>query len=57
MYLITLCKHHINANSTFSWWGAWISDYNQKEIIVPRDFIRNVKTKDLYPTNWIKMDY
>ena len=53
MYLMTLCKHHINANSTFSWWGAGLSTNQTCRTIVPKCFIRNVVTKDLYPSNWI----
>lgn len=56
LYLMTLCKHHINANSTFSWWGAWLSNNTNKEVIVPHDFIRNVETKDIYPNSWIKLE-
>lgn len=54
MYLMTLCRHHINANSSFSWWGAWLS---QKEgiTICPEKFIRTVETKDIYPHEWIKI--
>lgn len=54
MYLMTLCKHHINANSTFSWWGAWLSSQNGITIC-PQMFLRTVETKDIYPDNWIKM--
>lgn len=54
MYLMTLCKNHINANSSFSWWGAWLS--TQEGItICPKEFIHNVVTKDIYPDSWIKM--
>lgn len=54
MYLMTLCKHHINANSTFSWWGAWLSN-NNGMTICPSSFLKNVVTKDIYPENWIKI--
>lgn len=48
------CRHHIMANSTFSWWGAWLSKH--KGIIVhPRWFIRDVETKDFYPKRWISI--
>lgn len=54
MYMISACKHHINANSTFSWWGAWLS--KEKGItIVPKQFLQNIVTKDIYPKEWIKI--
>lgn len=55
MYLMTLCRHHINANSTFSWWGAWLST-KEGVTICPKNFIRAVETKDIYPDKWIKID-
>lgn len=55
MYLMSLCKHHINANSTFSWWGAWLAD-KEGIIICPNRFLLNVETKDIYPESWIKID-
>jgi hypothetical protein len=55
MYLMSLCKHNINANSTFSWWGAWLNKNIDKNIFVPEFFINEVETKDIYPENWIKI--
>ena len=54
MYLMSLCKHHINANSTFSWWGAWLSE-KQGITICPKKFIRTIETRDFYPDSWIKI--
>jgi hypothetical protein len=55
MYLISLCNHNINSNSSFSWWGAWLNSNPDKKVIVPHFFINNVKDEDVYPANWIKL--
>lgn len=52
MCLMTMCKHHINANSTFSWWGAWLNADPDGIVVRPRWFIRDVVTEDFYPENW-----
>ena len=54
MRLMSLCKHHIIANSSFSWWGAWL-DANQKKIVVaPKKwFANNNDTRDLFPNRWL----
>lgn len=55
MYLMTLCHHHINANSSFSWWGAWLCPFSDSVTIVPHNFISTMETKDIYPESWIKI--
>ena len=54
--LMTLCKYHIIANSSFSWWGAWLS--NSQKVISPSGWFKgsnneHLDTKDLIPENWI----
>lgn len=55
MFLMSRCKHHICANSTFSWWGAWLGEKEDSIVIVPEKFMSDRITKDIYPDRWIKM--
>ena len=59
MRLMSLCKHHIIANSTFSWWGAWLSQNPNKIVIGPKKWFNQVKpnvhTRDVMPESWIKI--
>jgi len=59
MYIMTLCDGNIIANSTFSFWGAFLNKNKNKKVICPHDFIcRNVKelsyiNGNYYPDDWI----
>lgn len=56
MHLMSLCRHHIVANSSFSWWGAWLS--RQEGIVcAPRLWFSdlNIDTRDIYPETWIRL--
>ena len=52
LWLMSLCKHHIIANSSFSWWGAWLSAYQAKIVVAPKNTQIGVEG-DLYPQEWI----
>lgn len=58
MQVMSLCDHHIIANSSFSWWGAWLNAKSQKIVVCPRRWFRrdDVDIRDLFPAEWIMMD-
>jgi hypothetical protein len=59
MQLMSLCQHNVIANSSFSWWGAWLNTNPSKIVIAPKkwyvDDVRNGRTKDLVPETWIRL--
>lgn len=56
MRLMSLCQHHIIANSSFSWWGAWLNPSVEKIVIAPQKWFANqVNIKDLFPSGWVTL--
>ncbi|WP_184544961.1 alpha-1,2-fucosyltransferase [Mucilaginibacter sp. FT3.2] len=54
MYLMSRCRHHIIANSSYSWWGAWLNNNPQKIVIAPNNWFTSVNT-DIVPAQWTKI--
>ena len=56
MRLMSQADHHIIANSSFSWWGAWLNPSPDKIVIAPRRwFLNGTDDSDLIPTSWIRV--
>lgn len=56
--LMSICRHQIIANSTFSWWSAWLNQNPNKTVIVPARWLKkqDINTEDLLPKEWTKID-
>lgn len=53
LIIMSKCKHHIVANSSYSWWGAWLNPSKEKIVIAPSKRYGN---NDILPNNYIKID-
>ena len=57
MLLMSSCRHAIIANSSFSWWAAWLNTHPEKIIIAPKHWFKtkDLDTTTLLPEEWIKI--
>ncbi len=56
-YLMSQCKHNIIANSSFSWWAAWLNNNPEKIVIAPKNWFNKgpKDTQDLVPESWLRI--
>ena len=55
MELMSCCKHNVIANSSFSWWSAWLNRNKEKLVVAPKVWFENISTPDIWCNGWIRM--
>lgn len=55
LILMSHCRNNIIANSSFSWWGAWLNNNSKKIVIAPQKWLSNFDGKDLIPESWVRI--
>lgn len=59
LQLMSSCHHNIIANSTFSWWGAWLNTNMERKVVAPSInnwYVEDVSSAKLFPSDWILLD-
>jgi hypothetical protein len=53
--LMSRCRHHIVANSSLSWWGAWLCANTEKIVVAPAQWFQRLPMPDLVPQGWLRL--
>lgn len=53
--LMTLCRHHVIAHSSFSWWGAFLNEHPDTIVIAPYRWVNGLRADDIIPDRWIRV--
>lgn len=56
MYLMSCCHHNIIANSSFSWWAAWLNPHQEKIVVSPDRWINGEDTRDIWCESWVRIE-
>lgn len=56
MYLMSICRHNIIANSSFSWWGAWLNQYEEKLVAAPERWFHHMDVCDQICDSWKRIN-
>ena len=56
--LMAACKHHVIANSSFSWWGAWLNASPEKIVVAPSKWFADssISNPDITPNDWVRIE-
>lgn len=55
MYLMSQCQHHIIANSTYSWWGAWLTEQKNTIVVAPERWFAHIENPDVVCDRWTRV--
>lgn len=56
LMLMSRCRHHIIANSSFSWWGAWLNDTSEKCVVAPVKWLNTCACQDIFTPDMVRID-
>jgi hypothetical protein len=57
LHLMAACRGHVVANSSFSWWGAWLGQHPEKVVVAPKAWFADpaFRSDDIVPGSWVRL--